>query len=46
MDDVPLLSIVKDIEEKYKAIETTLVITHSSKDLNIDHKQNGSCHCM
>ncbi|KGG12094.1 MULTISPECIES: PIG-L deacetylase family protein [Prochlorococcus] len=38
MDSVPVLNIIKFIEEAKKEIEPYLIYTHSSADLNIDHR--------
>lgn len=38
MDSVPLLAVTKIIEEAKSLVKPTLVYTHSSADLNIDHR--------
>ena len=38
MDTVPLLSVVKVIENIKQTVRPTLIYTHSSADLNIDHR--------
>jgi LmbE family N-acetylglucosaminyl deacetylase len=38
MDEIPLLDIVKSIEECIAAIAPTIVYTHHGGDLNIDHR--------
>ena len=38
MDQIPLLEIVKVIEEVKKKIKPTIIYTHNPADLNIDHK--------
>lgn len=38
MDKIPLLEIIKVIEEVKLKIKPTLIYTHSSADLNIDHR--------
>ena len=38
MDSVPLIEIVKVIEEAKKKINPNIIYTHSSADLNIDHR--------
>ncbi len=38
MDTIPLIEIVKVIEEAKKKINPTIIYTHSSADLNIDHR--------
>ena len=38
MDSIPLIEIVKVIEEAKKKIDPTIIYTHSSADLNIDHR--------
>ena len=38
MDSVPLLEIIRVIESAKSQIEPTLIYTHSSADLNIDHR--------
>jgi LmbE family N-acetylglucosaminyl deacetylase len=38
MDTIPLLTIVKKIEEMKALIKPTLVYTHCGSDLNIDHR--------
>ena len=38
MDSVPLLAVTKIIEEAKSLVKPTLVYTHSSVDLNIDHR--------
>jgi LmbE family N-acetylglucosaminyl deacetylase len=38
MDSVPLLEVVKAVELAKRKYQPTLVYTHSSADLNIDHK--------
>ena len=38
MDTTPLLAIVKEIEEVKSKCKPTVVYTHSSADLNIDHR--------
>jgi len=37
-DTVPLLSIVQDIEKTITAVRPTIVYTHHSGDLNVDHR--------
>jgi len=38
MDSVPLLEVVKIIEAEKKKINPTIIYTHSTADLNIDHR--------
>ena len=38
MDTVPLLEVINAIEEKKRLVKPTIVYTHSSTDLNVDHK--------
>ncbi len=38
MDSIPLIEIIKVIEEAKKKINPNLIYTHSSADLNIDHR--------
>jgi LmbE family N-acetylglucosaminyl deacetylase len=38
MDTVPLLSVIKVIEKAKALVKPTLIYTHSSADLNIDHR--------
>ena len=38
MDSVPLLEVIKIIEAEKKKINPTIIYTHSSADLNIDHR--------
>ncbi len=38
MDTVPLLAVVKDIEDAIKKFAPTVVYTHWSGDLNVDHR--------
>lgn len=38
MDTVPLLNIVKEIEKIKKKIKPTIMYTHFSNDLNVDHR--------
>ena len=38
MDTIPLLAIIKVIEKVKSLIKPTLIYTHSSADLNIDHR--------
>jgi len=37
-DSIPLLDIVKRIEAVIEAIQPEIIFTHSSKDLNVDHR--------
>ena len=37
-DTIPLLDIVKKVEQKKKDIQPAIVFTHNSHDLNIDHR--------
>ena len=38
MDTLPLLDVVKEIEDRLKKIKPSLVYTHHQSDLNIDHQ--------
>ena len=38
MDSIPMLSVVKVIEEVKRKIKPTIVYTHSAADLNVDHR--------
>ena len=38
MDSIPLIEIIKVIEEAKKKINPNIIYTHSSADLNIDHR--------
>jgi len=38
MDSIPLLDIVKSVENIINKVKPTIVYTHSSSDLNIDHR--------
>ena len=38
MDSVPLLEIIKTLEDEVKSIQPDIVYTHHSGDLNIDHQ--------
>ncbi|MBM4184030.1 MAG: PIG-L family deacetylase [Gemmatimonadetes bacterium] len=37
-DSIPLLDIVKRVEEKKRAVRPTVVLTHHGADLNVDHR--------
>lgn len=39
IDSVPLLEIIKPLEEIIKTIDPSIIFTHSSKCLNIDHRK-------
>lgn len=38
MDSIPILNVIRSIEEAKELIQPTLIYTHSSADLNIDHR--------
>lgn len=38
MDSIPILNVIRTIEEAKELIQPTLIYTHSSADLNIDHR--------
>lgn len=38
MDTIPLLSVIKSIEEIKNLLNPTIIYTHSTADLNIDHR--------
>ena len=39
LDSIPLLEVIKPIEKKIKLINPTIIFTHSSRCLNIDHRK-------
>lgn len=38
LDDIPLITLTKKIEEEIEFFEPQLILTHSAKDLNRDHR--------